>query len=131
MYEFENVETQGLAQLSGLDKLLPSRDVLRNMQTPPLEKEFLRDHGPPHVDFVDGRTAEELPAAARRFGYPPILKTARGGYDGKAQRSFPCPPTSKPSSSSSARGPSTPPWPGFSQEPIDIVLETSAIVARE
>ena len=84
-YEFENVETEGLAQVDGLGKLFPSIEVLRTTQNRALEKEFLRDRGLPHVAFVDGRTTEGLPAAARDFGYPAILKTARGGYDGKGQ----------------------------------------------
>ena len=84
-YEFENVETEGLVQLSGLDKLLPSLGVLRTTQNRALEKEFLRSHGLPHVAFVDGTGTDGLAAAALDFGFPAILKTARGGYDGKGQ----------------------------------------------
>ena len=129
-YEFENVETEGLAQVSGLEKLLPSLDVLRTTQNRALEKEFLRDHGLPHVDFVDGRTADELPAAARGFGYPSILKTARGGYDGKGQwklgsgedlESLLATPAREVLDASG--------W--VLEEPIEIVLEASALVARE
>ena len=129
-YEFENVETEGLAQLSGLDKLLPSLGVLRTTQNRALEKEFLRDHGLPHVEFVDGRTAEELPAAAQGFGYPAILKTARGGYDGKGQWKLACRTDLEALLASPAREAlDAAGW--VLEEPIEIVLEASAIVARE
>ncbi len=129
-YEFENVETEGLAQLSGLDKLLPSLGVLRTTQNRALEKEFLRDHGLPHVEFVDGRAAEELPAAAQGFGYPAILKTARGGYDGKGQWKLACRADLEALLASPAREAlDASGW--VLEEPIEIVLEASAIVARE
>lgn len=129
-YEFENVETEGLAQLRGLEKLFPSIDVLRTTQNRALEKEFLRDHGLPHVDFVDGRTADELPEAARCFGYPAILKTARGGYDGKGQWRLGSPADLEALLVTPARAAlDASGW--VLEEPIEIVLEASAIVARE
>ena len=64
-YEFENVETEGLAQLYGLAKLLPSLDVLRTTQNRVLEKEFLRAHGLPHVAFADGADGGRAPARPR------------------------------------------------------------------
>ena len=129
-YEFENVETEGLAQLTGLGKLFPSLDVLRTTQNRALEKEFLRDHGLPHVDFADGRTADELAAAARDFGYPAILKTARGGYDGKGQWKLGSPADLEALLATPARAAlDASGW--VLEEPIDIVLEASALVARE
>lgn len=129
-YEFENVETEGLAQVDGLGKLFPSIDVLRTTQNRALEKEFLRDRGLPHVDFVDGRTADELPAAARAFGYPAILKSARGGYDGKGQWKLGSEAELEALLATPARQAlDASGW--VLEEPIDIVLEASAIVARE
>lgn len=129
-YEFENVETEGLAQVSGLGKLFPSIDVLRTTQNRALEKEFLRDHGLPHVAFADGRTADELPAAARAFGFPAILKTARGGYDGKGQWRLGSAAELDALLATPARAAlDASGW--VLEEPIDIVLEASAIVARE
>ena len=129
-WEFENVETEGLARVSGLGKLFPSIDVLRTTQNRALEKEFLRDHGLPHVDFVDGKTAGELAAAARAFGFPSILKTARGGYDGKGQWRLGSAADADALLATPAR--ETLDAAGWVlEEPIDIVLEASAIVARE
>lgn len=129
-YEFENVETEGLARVRGLGKLLPSLDVLRTTQNRALEKEFLRDHGLPHVAFVDGRSADSLPAAARAFGFPAILKTARGGYDGKGQWKLGSAADLEALLATPAREAlDASGW--VLEEPIDIVLEASAIVARE
>lgn len=129
-YEFENVETEGLVQLSGLDKLFPSLGVLRTTQNRSLEKEFLRAHGLPHAAFIDGRTADELPDAAREFGYPAILKTARGGYDGKGQWKLASPAGLDALLAGPAGGIlDASGW--VLEEPIEIVLEASAIVARE
>lgn len=129
-YEFENVETEGLARVSGLGKLFPSIDVLRTTQNRALEKEFLRDHGLPHVAFVDGRGADDLPAAARAFGFPAILKTARGGYDGKGQWKLGSEADLEALLATPARAAlDASGW--VLEEPIDIVLEASAIVARE
>mgnify|MGYP001766986573 CR=1 FL=1 len=129
-YEFENVESEGLARLEGLGKLCPSLDVLRTTQNRVLEKEFLRAHGLPHVAFVDGRTAAGLSAAAFEFGFPSILKTARGGYDGKGQWKLASVAELDALLATPARAVlDASGW--VLEEPIDIVLEASAIVARE
>lgn len=129
-YEFENVETEGLVEVAGAGKLSPSLEVLRTTQNRALEKEFLRARGLPHVAFADGRTADELPAAARDFGYPSILKTARGGYDGKGQWKLASAADLELLLASPARTAlDASGW--VLEEPIDIVLEVSAIVGRE
>jgi 5-(carboxyamino)imidazole ribonucleotide synthase len=129
-YEFENVETEGLARLSGLEKLVPSLGVLRTTQDRALEKEFLRAHRLPHVAFADGKGTDDLRAAADAFGFPAILKTARGGYDGKGQWRLASPSDLDALLATPARAAlDAGGW--VLEEPIDIVLETSAIVARE
>jgi len=129
-YEFENVEIEGLSQVAGIGKLSPSLEVLRTTQDRALEKEFLRGHGLPHVAFADGRAAAELPRAAAEFGYPAILKTARGGYDGKGQWKLASPADLEALLDGPARvALDASGW--VLEEPIDIVLEASAIVARE
>lgn len=129
-YEFENVETEGLDSVAGLGKLVPSLEVLKTTQNRALEKGFLRARGLPHVDFAEGLTADALPAAARAFGFPSILKTARGGYDGKGQWKLASSADVEALLATGARAAlDTSGW--VLEEPIDIVLEASAIVARE
>jgi 5-(carboxyamino)imidazole ribonucleotide synthase len=129
-YEFENVETEGLARVSGLEKLAPSLEVLRTTQDRALEKEFFRAHGLPHVAFAAGKSTDDLRAAARAFGLPAILKTARGGYDGKGQWKLATEAVLEALLASPARDAlEAGGW--VLEEPIEIVLEASAIVARE
>ena len=45
----------------------------------------MRECGIPTADFAAARSAAELDAAERAIGYPGVLKTTLGGYDGKGQ----------------------------------------------
>lgn len=84
-YEFEHIDGTPLRALGDAVPILPSIRVLEITQDRALEKEFLRDAGLPHAAFAVARSEAELLAAAQRLGYPFILKTIRGGYDGKGQ----------------------------------------------
>lgn len=88
-YEFEHIETRWLrtvlAELREPPAVWPNFDVLDVLRDRVAEKTFLRDANLPHAAFTHAVGREALRAAARSFGYPFILKTARGGYDGKGQ----------------------------------------------
>lgn len=115
-YEFENVEAEPLHALATLVPVFPSPHVLLTTQNRLREKQFLQRAGLPHVHFVP----VEDPAALERIKRPAILKTARGGYDGKGQWWL-------------HEGHSLPhvtAWPCVAEEPIEIAAEVSAIVGR-
>jgi len=88
-YEFEHIETRWLrdvlAALPSPPPVWPSLDVLDTLRCRLAEKTFLRDAGLPHVAFAHARGRAELDAVAHAFGYPFLMKTSRGGYDGKGQ----------------------------------------------
>lgn len=85
-YEFENVESASLYAFEKNKPILPGVRVLRTTQDRLLEKTFIKDAGLPVVDFAVVKSLEELPEIARKFGgFPILLKTVRGGYDGKGQ----------------------------------------------
>ncbi len=84
-YEFENVEATRLLELEAAKPVYPSVSVLQVTQDRALEKQFLRSSGLPHVSFAVARSKEELLTAGRSVSFPCIIKTARGGYDGKGQ----------------------------------------------
>lgn len=84
-YEFEHIDGGPLRALSGGPPIVPSIEVLEITQDRAREKQFLARHALPHVHFIVVRSEEELRAEARRFKWPFILKTIRGGYDGKGQ----------------------------------------------
>jgi 5-(carboxyamino)imidazole ribonucleotide synthase len=85
-YEFENIPLESVLALEhGGRNVRPSSDVLRITQDRLLEKSFVRDAGFAVAPFVAVRDASDLPAAFQEVGLPAVIKTARGGYDGKGQ----------------------------------------------
>ncbi|MBX3075319.1 ATP-grasp domain-containing protein [Candidatus Obscuribacterales bacterium] len=84
-YEFENVESAPLVSLGHLKPIYPSVKVLKTCQDRALEKKFLLAAGLPHANFVVADSVAHLRAQANHINFPCIVKTARGGYDGKGQ----------------------------------------------
>jgi 5-(carboxyamino)imidazole ribonucleotide synthase len=85
-YEFENIDIGSVRHLEALaHRVTPSSSVLRVTQDRLLEKEFARDAGLATTEFARVRDAGELAHAIELVGFPAIIKTVRGGYDGKGQ----------------------------------------------
>jgi 5-(carboxyamino)imidazole ribonucleotide synthase len=85
-YEFENIDIGSVRYLESRGQpVAPASSVLHVTQHRLREKQFARDAGIPTTEFAPVQTAQELAEAARRIGFPAILKTSRGGYDGKGQ----------------------------------------------
>ncbi len=84
-YEFENVESAPLYPLAKVKPILPSVKVLAVCQDRIQEKEFLRENKLPYANFATAKTVKQLQEEASKFQRPFIIKTARGGYDGKGQ----------------------------------------------
>jgi 5-(carboxyamino)imidazole ribonucleotide synthase len=85
-FEFENVSIDSVEYLEELHyKVLPSSNVLRVTQDRLLEKTFIRECGIATADFDGVERVEDLGRAAMTVGFPAVLKTVRGGYDGKGQ----------------------------------------------
>lgn len=85
-YEFENVSVRAVEALEQHEKMVfPGSQVLKITQNRLLEKEFLRDHQIPVTDFCKIETLQDLKTAGGMIGYPAVLKTIFGGYDGKGQ----------------------------------------------
>jgi 5-(carboxyamino)imidazole ribonucleotide synthase len=85
-YEFENIPLASVLALEADRRLVdPNAAVLRITQERILEKTFVRDCGIPTADFAPVRTPDELANAERTIGFPAVLKTTMGGYDGKGQ----------------------------------------------
>ncbi len=85
-YEFENIPLESVLALEADQRIVhPGSHALRITQDRILEKTFVRDCGIPTADFLPVRDAGETNAAERAIGYPGVLKTTLGGYDGKGQ----------------------------------------------
>ncbi len=85
-YEFENIPLGSVIALEADRRLVrPSAGVLRIAQDRILEKTFVRDAGCSVAPFAGVADADSLSRAIEEIGFPAVLKTTRGGYDGKGQ----------------------------------------------
>jgi 5-(carboxyamino)imidazole ribonucleotide synthase len=85
-YEFENIPLESVLALEADRRLVdPNAAVLRITQERILEKTFVRECGIPTADFAPVRDRAEFEAALAQIGFPAVLKTTMGGYDGKGQ----------------------------------------------
>ena len=127
--EFENVPEAAASVAACHAPLVPGTRVLSIAQHRVREKEFLRKEGFPHARFATARRAEELVRVAEASGYPLVVKTAVGGYDGKGQRTVTTPAALAAFARDARRD-------GFGdagfvlEERIDLAVEISCIVAR-
>jgi 5-(carboxyamino)imidazole ribonucleotide synthase len=85
-YEFENIPLVAVRALEHDRRVVrPSSEVLRITQDRILEKNFVHESGCAVAPFAAVRNREELAASRRAIGFPAVMKTAQGGYDGKGQ----------------------------------------------
>ena len=84
-FEFENVPADTAEILAAIKPVRPGADALRIAQDRLKEKNFLRSIDVATAQYREVASAEALVRAARDIGPHGVLKTVRGGYDGKGQ----------------------------------------------
>lgn len=84
-YEWENVLVASAQFLEKRVPVFPPPRALEVAQDRLVEKQFLHDCDVPLPQFWSVHSREELGTATRESGFPCVLKTRRGGYDGKGQ----------------------------------------------
>jgi 5-(carboxyamino)imidazole ribonucleotide synthase len=85
-YEFENIPLGAVRALEEAGRLVrPNSEVLRVTQDRILEKSFISETGCVVAPFAAVSSAHELDVAMKTIGFPAVMKTSRGGYDGKGQ----------------------------------------------
>lgn len=84
-YEFENVDADALDAVAASTSVPQGTELLRITQDRRAEKRFLTDAGIPVAPYVIVDSGGDVAAAVTQVGFPCVLKTARGGYDGKGQ----------------------------------------------
>jgi 5-(carboxyamino)imidazole ribonucleotide synthase len=85
-FEFENVPAETTDALAAVGaEVAPSGRALAIAQDRLAEKTFLNQAGAPTVAFAAAESPAELREALRRLGQPLLIKSRRGGYDGKGQ----------------------------------------------
>ncbi|MFC4410020.1 5-(carboxyamino)imidazole ribonucleotide synthase [Chungangia koreensis] len=85
-YEFENIDVDGLKRLSEIAYVPQGAELVRITQDRIAEKEAISNAGVPVASYVTAETFEELITKANDIKFPCIVKTTRGGYDGKGQQ---------------------------------------------
>lgn len=84
-YEFENIPQQTVLFASKDKPVQPSLQALKTSQNRLDEKTFLNRIGVPTTPFAAVQLLDDLVGEAPVLGFPCVLKTQRGGYDGKGQ----------------------------------------------
>lgn len=84
-YEFENVPVAAARFLEGLLPVYPPPKALEVAQDRLSEKTFFRGLGVPTPPFHPVDSLPDLEEGLGHVGLPALLKTRRGGYDGKGQ----------------------------------------------
>ena len=85
-YEFEHINTEALGVLENDGHIIyPSVTSLKTIQNKYLQKSALKESGVPVPKFGTVASAEDIRRFGKKehFGYPLMLKTTTGGYDGK------------------------------------------------
>lgn len=123
-FEFENVPTATAIEADKHAPVRPGDAVLNITQHRVREKSFLRAAGVPVTPFWPVASLDGLRAALQQSGFPAVLKTAHGGYDGKGQVLL----------TSLAEGEAA--WPDFEgvecilEAFVDFTCEVSVVAAR-
>ena len=83
-FEIEHIDAQTLESVAKQGKTVhPSAETLQTIKDKLTQKQFLNTHQIPTAAFSDVQTAEDVIDAAKAFGYPLVLKSRFGGYDGR------------------------------------------------
>lgn len=85
-YEFENVPSESVEVIVSHGKsVFPAAPVLNATQNRVREKTFVQTAGLNVADFLGVSDRADLERAINEIGFPAVLKTTSGGYDGKGQ----------------------------------------------
>lgn len=89
--EFEHISTEVLKDLEGEGFVVyPKAESLEIIQNKYNQKIILQQQNIPVGDFLKVDTIESIEEAIKEFGYPVMLKSALGGYDGKGNSLIRC-----------------------------------------
>lgn len=84
-YEFENVDLTAARFLEENSKLPQGANLLEVTQDRENEKKVMVESGLPVASFAIVHDKDEFLRAAQDISFPFVVKTCRGGYDGKGQ----------------------------------------------
>jgi 5-(carboxyamino)imidazole ribonucleotide synthase len=88
-YELEHINADALIRLEKEGfKVFPSGNSLKLIQDKLKQKEVLSGAGIPVAAFMAADSRDELVKAANLFGYPLMVKSRFGGYDGRGNHAL-------------------------------------------
>ncbi|HWI47088.1 MAG TPA: 5-(carboxyamino)imidazole ribonucleotide synthase [Rummeliibacillus sp.] len=87
-FEFENIDYEGLKQLTEIAYVPQGAELIKITQDRIQEKSAISESGCPVANYIACQNFNELVQNIGKVGYPCIVKTARGGYDGKGQQTI-------------------------------------------
>jgi 5-(carboxyamino)imidazole ribonucleotide synthase len=83
-YEFEHIDSQVLKELEAEGKkVYPTATSLEIIQNKFSQKTLLQKHNLPVPEFMAVSSPEDILKAGKEYGFPLMLKSCTGGYDGK------------------------------------------------
>lgn len=83
-YEFEHIDADILMELEEEGHTIyPSPGTLKMIQDKFQQKSFLQSQGIPVSAFQRVKSVQDLQKSTLQYGFPLLLKSCRGGYDGK------------------------------------------------
>jgi 5-(carboxyamino)imidazole ribonucleotide synthase len=86
-FEFENVPVQALMQFDGEHSFYPQLGIFTTLSDRHNEKTFLKQNQFPIVDFRFFKDYADFKKHSNiTWSFPLVVKTAKGGYDGKGQK---------------------------------------------
>jgi 5-(carboxyamino)imidazole ribonucleotide synthase len=84
-YEFENIDADALSWLCDNTYVPQGKDILEITQDRITEKAAIVASGLKVAPYALAITEQDIYDNIKKLGYPAVLKTSRGGYDGKGQ----------------------------------------------
>lgn len=84
-YEFENISSLKIEKLASKGYLPQGHRPLAITQHRYIEKTIINECGFKTAPFIKVENEDQLKQSVQSLGYPSILKTVSGGYDGKGQ----------------------------------------------
>jgi 5-(carboxyamino)imidazole ribonucleotide synthase len=84
-YEFENIDAEALKSICDRARVPQGTELLEITKDRISEKAAIQKAGIEVAPYAVIETKQDIYEALERLGYPAVLKTSRGGYDGKGQ----------------------------------------------
>lgn len=84
-FEFENIPLSAIEFVSKYTRVYPEINTLNVKQDRLLEKQLFQRLGIATPKFIDIQSKNDIHDAAETLGFPFVIKTRFGGYDGKGQ----------------------------------------------